>query len=221
MTIASTARILDDVFFSGDVTVGDYAVVGEPPANTTDIPATVIAEGAYIRSHTVIYAGVRAGAAFQTGHGALIREHTTIGDNVSVGSHSIIEHHVTIGHRVRIHSAAFVPEYCVLEDDCWIGPRVVLTNAPHPRCVNLPNCLAGVTVKRGAKIGANATILPGVVIGENALVGAGAVVTKDVMAGAVVAGNPAQQRQTIYELVCNYDGVTHPYEAKQKKEFTQ
>jgi acetyltransferase-like isoleucine patch superfamily enzyme len=219
MTIASTARIADGVALAADTAVGDYVIVGEhPEGSDSPPPATSIGAGARIRSHTVIYAGVVAGDGLQTGHGALIREHTTIGDNVSIGSHSIIEHHVTIGNRVRVHSAAFIPEYCVLEDDCWIGPRVVLTNAPHPRCVNLPRCLSGVTVGRGAKVGANATILPGVVIGENALVGAGAVVTKDVPAGAVVAGSPAQERGNIDDLICPYDGVTHPYGVPDTKE---
>jgi acetyltransferase-like isoleucine patch superfamily enzyme len=113
---------------------------------------------------------------------------------------------------VRIHSGAFIPEYTILEDDCWIGPRVVFTNAPHPRCVNLPRCLRGVTVRRGAKIGANVTLLPGVVIGEYALVGAGAVVTKDVAPRAVVTGSPARQAGTIDDLVCPADGITRPYD---------
>lgn len=200
------------VTFGESPRIGRFVLVGEPSENSTLMPPrTRFGDFARLRSHTVIYEGVTAGDHFQTGHGALVREFTKIGDNVSVGSHSIIEHHVTIGHRVRIHSAAFIPEYSVLEDDCWIGPRVVLTNAPHPRCQNLPDCLRGVTVRRGAKIGANATLLPGVVIGESALVGAGAVVTKDVPPEMVVVGSPARVVGSIHDLRCPVDDVTRPY----------
>ena len=215
MSIAATAQIRPEVNLPDDAHVGDFVIIGEWPEDSeTAPPATTIGPGARIRSHTVIYAGVTIGAAFQTGHTALIRDHTTIGDNVSIGSHTIVEHHVTIGHRVRIHSGAFIPELTILEDDCWIGPRVVFTNAPHPRCANLPNCLEGVTVKRGAKIGANVTLLPGVTVGENALVGAGAVVTQDVEPGTVVAGSPARKIAGIEDLICNYDGKTVPYKTQ-------
>jgi acetyltransferase-like isoleucine patch superfamily enzyme len=85
-----------------------------------------------------------------------------------------------------------VPEFSVLEEECWLGPHVVLTNAKYPRSRNVKKQLAGPCIERGAKIGANATILPGVRVGAGALVGAGAVVTKDVPPGVVVVGNPAR-----------------------------
>jgi len=94
----------------------------------------------------------------------------------------------------------FVPEFSVLEDDCWLGPNVVVTNALYPRSKSVKENLQGATIKRGAKIGANATLLPGIVIGENALVGAGAVVVDNVPAGAVVVGNPARAIKNISEI---------------------
>jgi acetyltransferase-like isoleucine patch superfamily enzyme len=159
----------------------------------------------------VIYAGNTIGDNFQTGHQVMIRELNDIGREVSIGTGSVIEHHVKIGDRVRIHSRVFIPEFSVLEEGCWIGPGVVMTNAFHPLCPKVKDCLVGPTVKKGAKIGANATLLPGVVIGENALVGAGAVVTKDVPAGAVVAGNPAKIIKQIDELDCPFDLIAKPY----------
>jgi acetyltransferase-like isoleucine patch superfamily enzyme len=153
---------------------------------------THLGPGAILRSHTVIYAGNMIGARFQTGHGVMVRELNTIGDDVSVGTGSVIEHHVTIGNRVRMHSRVFVPECCVLEDDAWLGPNVVLTNARYPRSPGVKETLAGVTVRQGAKLGANCTVLPGLEIGAEALVGAGSVVTNSVPPGAVVAGNPAR-----------------------------
>ena len=141
----------------------------------------------------------------------LIRENNTIGDHVSIGSHTVVEHHVQIASYVRIHSQAFIPEFSVLQEGCWIGPNVVLTNALHPLCPRAKDCLEGPVIRRGAKIGANATLLPGIEVGEMALVGAGAVVTQDVPPGAVVAGNPARVIKHITELACPYDLVEGPY----------
>jgi acetyltransferase-like isoleucine patch superfamily enzyme len=209
--VASTARLYPNVHLGDGCEIGDFVIIGVPPrgAASGELP-TVIGPGAVIRSHTVIYAGNVIGMAFQTGHGALLRESNTIGDHVSVGSHSVVEHHVTMEHRVRIHSQAFVPEYSVLREGSWIGPGARLTNAPHPLCPDVPKCLAGPVLERGAKIGANATLLPGVTIGAHALVGAGAVVTKDVPAGAVVAGSPARVLKHIRDLTCPASGE-NPY----------
>jgi acetyltransferase-like isoleucine patch superfamily enzyme len=145
-----------------------------------------------IRSHTVIYAGNEIGADFQTGNKANIRESNRIGENVSIGTLSVVEHHVTIGDHVRIHTQVFVPEYTVLEEGVWLGPNVVLTNAKYPKSPDAKANLKGPVLRKGAKVGANATILPGVVIGENALIGAGSVVVRDVPDETVVAGNPAR-----------------------------
>jgi acetyltransferase-like isoleucine patch superfamily enzyme len=181
--------------------IGVYAVLGVPPrgAREGQFPTT-IGPAAVIRSHSVVYAGNVIGSHFQTGHGAMIREMNSIGDNVSIGTGSIVEHHVTIGHGVRIHSHAFIPEYSTLEDGCWIGPNVVVTNAKYPLSPGAKASLKGAVIRRGAKVGANSTLLPGVVVGENALVGAGSVVTKDVPPGTVVIGNPAHVVKSIKEL---------------------
>jgi len=197
----SNARVYANVTLGDNATIGDFVIVGEPPRGIKPGElGTIIGARAVIRSHTVIYAGNVIGDDFQTGHGALVREENKIGDNVSIGSHSIVEHHVLIGNGVRIHSNVFVPEFSILEDECWLGPNVVVTNARYPRSKNVKENLQGATIKRGAKIGANATLLPGIVIGENALVGAGAVVVDDVPNGAVVVGNPARVVKQIDEI---------------------
>lgn len=196
-----TYKIFPNVHIGKNAVIGDFVIIGEPPRGKKEgeMP-TIIGDGAIIRSHTVIYAGNIIGHNFQTGHHTLVREENTIGDNVSIGSSSVVEHHVKIGNGVRIHTQAFVPEESILEDDCWIGPNVVITNAAYPLSPNAKKELKGANVQKKAKIGANATLLPGVSIGENALVGAGAVVTKDVPPGKVVAGNPARIINDISEL---------------------
>ena len=130
-------------------------------------------------------------AASQAGHGVLIREDTIIGDDVSVGSGSVIEHHVRIASRARLHSNVFVPEFTVIEEDAWLGPNVVCTNAKYPPSPDVKEHLVGPRIMPHAKIGANSTLLPGVTIGRNALVGAGSVVTRDIPEGVIAAGNPA------------------------------
>ena len=97
-----------------------------------------------------------------------------------------------IGNGVRIHTQAFIPEYSVLEDECWLGPHAVLTNARYPKSPGVKGDLAGPVLEKKAKIGANATILPGVRIGEGSLVGAGSIVTSDVPPGVIAAGSPAR-----------------------------
>lgn len=194
-------KIYKNVKLGKNSDIGDFVLIGVPPRGKKDgeLP-TIIGDNAVIRSHTVIYAGNKIGNNFQTGHGTMIREENEIGNNVSIGTQSIIEHHVKIKNNVRIHSGAFIPEFSVLEDGCWIGPKVCFTNAPHPKAPRAKEYLKGPIVKKHAKIGANATVLPGVVIGENSLVGAGSVVTKDVPANKVVAGNPAVVIKDIVDL---------------------
>ena len=191
----------ENVTLGEGTAVEPYCILGTPPRGARDgeLPTT-IGDRSVIRSHTVIYAGNVIGRNFQTGNKVNIRESNRIGNNVSVGTLSVIEHHVEIGDGVRIHTQAFIPEYSVLEEGCWIGPNVVLTNAKYPLSPGVKEQLAGVVIKKGAKIGANATILPGVVVGENALVGAGSVVVRDVPAGAVVVGNPARIVNQISQL---------------------
>lgn len=194
-------KLYPNVQIGNNSVIEDFVIIGVPPRGKKEgeLP-TVIGDNAVIRSHSVIYAGNRIGDNFQTGHHVMIREENKIGNDVSIGTSSVIEHHVMIGSNVRIHTNAFVPETSILEDGCWLGPHVVITNALYPLSPNVKQELRGAIVKKRAKVGANATLLPGVTIGEDSLVGAGAVVTKDVPANQVVAGNPAQIINTVTSL---------------------
>ena len=189
--IAKTAIIHPNVQIGKDVVIEDYCIIGVP-IKSTETEKTVIGDNAIIRSHTVIYAGNVIGDYFQTGNKANIRELNRIGNNVSIGTLSVVEHHVVIGHDVRIHTQVFIPEHSRLEDGCWIGPNVVLTNARYPKAPDAKQTLQGPIIQCNAKIGANVTVLPGINVGKGSLVGAGSVVSKDVPPGIVVIGNPAR-----------------------------
>ena len=208
----NSSKIYKKVRMGTKASIGDFCIVGLPfKGATAKTDKTSIGNNPTIRSHTVIYAGNKIGNGFQTGHSVIIRELNTIGDNVSIGTGSDIEHHVIIGNNVRIHSNVFIPEYSVLEDSCWIGPNVVFTNAVHPQCPKVKECLKGPVIKKGAKIGANSTLLPGVTVGENALVGAGAVVVNDIPPGKVAVGNPARVIKDVGELKCSSGIMDKPY----------
>ena len=194
--IAATAIIHPNVVLSEDVVVEDFCIIGLPFKGMKNIQ-TIIGSGSIIRAGTYIYAGNQIGKNFQTGNKANIRELNQIGDDVSIGTHSVIEHNIAIGNNVRIHSQVFVPEYSTLENDCWIGPNVVLTNARYPKHLSVKDELKGPLIGNNAKIGANATILPGVIIGKNSLIGAGCVVTKHVAPDNIVVGNPAKPLRKI------------------------
>ncbi len=200
--ISKTSIIYPNVRLGKDCIIEDFVIIGTPPKGySAGELETIIGDNAIIRSHTVIYAGNIIGNNFQTGNKANIRELNEIGNDVSIGTLSVVEHHVKIGNKVRMHTQVFIPEYTMLEDESWIGPNVVITNAKYPKAPNAKSELKGVYIRKNAIIGANSTLLPGVVIGERSLIGAGSVVTRDVAAEAVVVGNPAMVIKNIGDLI--------------------
>jgi UDP-2-acetamido-3-amino-2,3-dideoxy-glucuronate N-acetyltransferase len=115
-----------------------------------------------------------------------------IGRDGNICSHCFIENKVVVGDRVTVKCGVQLWDGVTLEDDVFVGPNVTFTNDLQPRSRNAAAQLLPTLVKKGASIGANATILPGVTIGEGAMIGAGSVVTKDVPPGVTVVGNPAR-----------------------------
>lgn len=155
-----------------------------------DFIGCTIGSNSIIRPGSTIFSNVKIGNHFKTGHNALIREKTTIGDNVLVGSNVIIDGNVTIGNNVSIQGNAYIPRNVIIEDNVFIGPCAVLTNDKYP--IRKEYDLQGPTLRKGASVGANATILPGVEIGEGAMVAGGALVTRDVPPWKLAIGFPAK-----------------------------
>lgn len=116
-----------------------------------------------------------------------------IGKDGNICSHCLIENDVIVGDRVTVKCGVQLWDGLRLEDDVFIGPNVTFTNDLHPRSKQYPDKFSETIIRRGASIGANATILPGIEIGEGAMIGAGSVVTKSVAPHVTVVGNPAQE----------------------------
>lgn len=139
-----------------------------------DVAECQIGEGTKIWQFVVILKGARIGSA------------------CNICAQTLIEGNVVIGDRVTVKPGVQIWDGSRIGDDVFLGPNATLSNDLYPRSKQYPKKFFGVNIKKGASIGANATLLPGVTIGEYALVGAGAVVTKDVPDRAVVIGNPAK-----------------------------
>jgi acetyltransferase-like isoleucine patch superfamily enzyme len=167
----------------------DYVIQDDVIIGTSDKGQVIIGEKALIRSGSIIYSNVRIGNGFRTGHWALIRENSEIGNNVLVGTNAVLDGNCKLGSNISIQTGAYLTAFTTVEDDVFIGPRVVTANDKY---MVAGAKLIGPTIRKGARIGANATLLPGVVIGEGAIVGSGSVVTKDVPPGKMVVGNPAR-----------------------------
>ena len=136
-------------------------------------------------------AGTRVWAFAHILPGARVGAECNICDGV------FIENDVVVGDRVTVKCGVQIWDGITLEDDVFVGPNATFTNDPFPRSRQRAERFSRTVVRRGASIGANATLLPGIEIGAHAMIGAGAVVTRDVPPGAVVAGNPAREIGTI------------------------
>lgn len=124
---------------------------------------------------------------------AQIREGAVLGENCIVSKNVYIDEKVLIGKRVKIQNNVNVYHGVIVEDDVFLGPSMTFTNDMYPRAFSSDWKITETLVRRGASIGANATIRCGITIGEYAVVGAGSVVIKDVMPYELVAGNPAKR----------------------------
>lgn len=124
---------------------------------------------------------------------AQVREGAVIGENCIIGKNAYIDTKVKMGKRVKVQNNVNIYHGVTIEDDVFLGPSMTFTNDLYPRAFNNNWEITETLVKRGASIGAGATIVCGITIGEYATVGSGAVVTRDVPAHALVVGNPARQ----------------------------
>lgn len=127
-------------------------------------------------------------------HFSHIMSNCSIGDRCNIGQNVVVSPEVILGENVKVQNNVSIYTGVICEDDVFLGPSMVFTNIINPRsAVNRKSAYARTLVKKGASIGANATIICGNDIGKYALIGAGAVITKTVPNYALLVGNPAKQ----------------------------
>ena len=148
----------------------------------------------YAHETAVIDEGCEIGEGTKIWHFSHIMPNCEIGLKCNIGQNVVVSPDVKLGNNVKVQNNVSIYSGVICEDDVFLGPSMVFTNVTNPRSgVNRRGQYAKTTVKRGASIGANATIVCGHDIGEFAFIGAGAVVTKNILPYALVVGNPARQ----------------------------
>jgi len=128
---------------------------------------------------------------------SIILKGAVIGSNCNINCHVLIENDVIVGDNVTVKPGVQIWDGLRIEDNVFIGPNVTFTNDRYPRSKQYPDEFQQTIIKKGASIGANATVLGGVTIGENALIGAGSVVTKSIPDNELWVGNPAKKIRNI------------------------
>jgi UDP-2-acetamido-3-amino-2,3-dideoxy-glucuronate N-acetyltransferase len=145
----------------------------------------------HVHPTAIVESGVSVGPSSNIWHHAHLRSGSIVGGGCNIGKNVYIDEGVVVGDRVKIQNNVSLYRGVTIGDDVFLGPSCVFTNDRHPRATNDGWAVVLTDVRRGASIGANATIVCGVVIGEWSAVGAGGVVTHDVLDHQLVYGNPA------------------------------
>lgn len=169
--------------------------------------------------------GCQIGEGTKIWHFSHIMSNCILGENCNIGQNVVVSPDVILGRNVKVQNNVSIYTGVVCEDDVFLGPSMVFTNVTNPRSgVNRRGQYSQTIVKKGASIGANATIVCGHDIGKYAFVGAGAVVTKHIPDYALVVGNPARQIGWMSEfghrLEFNDVGIAECPESQEKYELS-
>jgi UDP-2-acetamido-3-amino-2,3-dideoxy-glucuronate N-acetyltransferase len=176
----------------------------------------------YIAHETaVVDDNCKIGKGTRIWHFTHIMSGSEIGENCNIGQNVVVSPGVKLGRNVKVQNNVSIYTGVTCEDDVFLGPSMVFTNVINPRsAINRKDQYGSTIVRKGATIGANATIVCGITIGSFAFIGAGAVVTKDVKPYALVVGNPARQKGWMSEyghkLEFGPDGTATCIESRQR-----
>jgi len=199
--IGSGVIVHPDTVIGNNVRIDDHAVVGKLPMKAAlsaitqeqQLSPCVIEDGVILGTSVVIYRGCKLNKSVMVADLASVRENAEIGELTIVGRGVTVENKVRVGKRCKLETEAYITALSEIEDGCFVAPEVTFTNDNFlGRTKDRFKYHKGVTMKRGARIGANVTVLPGITIHEDALVAAGSIVTKDVPARKIVMGTPAR-----------------------------
>lgn len=177
-----------------------------------------------IHQTAVVDEGCQIGNGTKIWHFSHIMSGSVIGEHCNIGQNVVVSPGVVLGNNVKVQNNVSIYAGVLCEDDVFLGPSCVFTNVINPRSfISRKEEFKQTLVKKGASIGANATIVCGCTIGEYALIGAGAVVTKDVLPYALVVGNPGRRigwiSQSGYRLDFDSNGIAICKESGEKYKF--
>jgi len=207
-TIGANCRIGHGVIIHPNTIIGegvridDHTVIGKLPMRAAasaltkddpDLSGCVIGDKCILGTFVVVYRGCVIETNVLVADLASVRENVRIGEFTIVGRGVAIENKVTIGKRCKLETESYITALSEIGDYCFIAPEVTFTNDNFlARTKERFKYHKGVTMKKGARIGANVTVLPGLTLEEDCLVAAGSVVTRDVPARKIVLGSPAR-----------------------------
>jgi len=167
----------------------------------------------------VIDEGSKIGKGTKIWHFSHVMSNCIIGNNCNIGQNVVVSPKVILGNNVKVQNNVSIYSGVICEDDVFLGPSMVFTNIINPRSAIIrKGSYTKTLVKKGASIGANATIICGNTIGEFALIGAGTVVTKDVNPYALVVGNPSKQIGWVSEYGHRLNFIDNKAICKESKE---
>lgn len=206
--IGNGVIIYDGTVIGKNVRIDDNTVVGKLPMSVSasslkrdnNLVGCSIGDNCVIGTAAILYKGSNIDNNCMIADIATIRESVSVGKNTIIGRGVAIENNCTIGSHCKLETNVYITAYSELEDYVFIAPGVVTSNDNYAaRLKGKDYRFKGVTVKRGGRIGAQATILPGKIISEDAFAAAGSVVTKDISAKKINCGNPAKYLRDVPE----------------------
>lgn len=206
--IGNNVVIHQNVFIGNNVRIDDNTVIGKLPMRSVNsifkdekaYEPCKIGDNCLIGACVVIYINCIIGQDTLVADQAAVRENVTIGNKTIIGRGVCVENFTTIGNNCKLETNAYITAYSNIEDYVFIAPGVVTSNDNFAaRDKERFKHFKGVTVKKGGRIGAQATILPGKVIEEDGFAAAGSVVTHDVKKASIVVGNPAKLLKKVPE----------------------
>jgi len=206
--IGHNVVIHTDTLVGCSVRIDDNTVIGKQPMRSVNsifkdeekLHPAYISDNCLIGACVIIYAGCKIGEKVLVADLSTIRENVSIGDRTIIGRGVAVENFCEVGKNCKLETNVYLTAYSKVEDYVFIAPGVVTSNDNFAaRSKERYSQFKGITVKKGGRIGAQATILPGKVINEDGFVAAGSVVTKDVESRKIVAGNPAKVLRDVPE----------------------
>jgi UDP-3-O-[3-hydroxymyristoyl] glucosamine N-acyltransferase len=206
--VGNNVVVHPDSMIGSNVRVDDNTVIGKLPMKAANsattvgsvLPRCTIGDNCIIGTSVVVYRGSIIGDKVLVADLSTVRENVKIGTGTIIGRGVAIENFCTVGEYCKLETNVYLTAYSTVEDRCFIAPCVATSNDNFVgRTKERFKHFKGLTLRKGGRIGTNATVLPGKEIGEDALVAAGSVVTKDLVARKIYAGVPARELRQVPE----------------------